>query len=198
MWCDLTAAIAYIPPAAFQRQGALYFTCKRASVSPFCYKNVLRVEVSSARATKEQGRGLMESEDRSWWQIKRNRRRPGAPGHELHPAHAHKPTHQRASGQGLQPSDSAVVHSGTGHGPDSGDKEVLHNGSANCSRVVSRHYWKLQQGCTLGRQRMVINTQKNQRRQRDRKKESSFLFLLWWVESLSAKQKKKLSLLALS
>lgn len=65
----------------------------------------------------------------------KNRGIPGTAGLTLPPAHAHKPTRRRASGQGMQHSDSAMLHSGTGSGPDSSDEEILQNCRANCSTV---------------------------------------------------------------
>lgn len=78
-------------------------------------------------------------------------------------------------GQGMQHSDSAVLHSGTGRGPDSSDEQRLQNCRANCSTVCFKallkttarlQAWEVKDG----------NIQKNHRR--DRKTESSFFFFV--------------------
>ena len=78
-------------------------------------------------------------------------------------------------GQRMQHSDAAVLHAGPGSGPDSSDEQILQNHRANCSTVHFKallkttarlQAWEVKDG----------NIQKNQRRQRDRKRESSFFF----------------------
>lgn len=79
-------------------------------------------------------------------------------------------------GQGLQHSGSAVLHSGSGSGPASSDEQMLQKCKLQYSPIqgIPKTTARLQSGEVKDG-----NVQKSQRRQKDRKRESSFSLLLW-------------------
>lgn len=127
---------------------------------------------------KSKEKGAAGIWDHSWWQVGRNQHTPGAADLSLHPAHAHKPTSQCASGISW-PGNAAHWFcsaplwkwSRQQWWTDTAEQTAVWSASRHRSLLRTTavlQVWEIKDG----------DTQKNQQRQKDRKRERPFFFFL--------------------